>query len=188
MRKIAAVIFLVSSLTLFIFAVPVRAEIEDITLRVDGLACPFCAYGLEKKITRLEGVSSYDVDMREGKVFLGLKPGTQIEINSLYKAVKEAGFTLKSISLRVKGKIQQAEEGLVLVVKGSRQKFILFENEAISQKYHQGKPPRVLENNLEKKLREAKEQGKKVLIEGIIHEHKGFPHGLSVDHLEITEW
>lgn len=187
MRKIAVVIILVSSLALFIFAAPLKAEIEHITLRVDGLACPFCAYGLEKKIIRLEGVSSYDVDMREGKVFVGLNPGAQIELNSLYKAVKEAGFTLRSISLQVKGKIQQDGEGLVLITTGSQEKFLLFENKAISQKYHQGELPRVLENNLEKKLLKAKEQGREILIEGIVHEHKGFLPGLSVDYLEIIE-
>lgn len=30
-------------------------------LRVDGLACPFCAYGIEKKLGALEGVVAYHI-------------------------------------------------------------------------------------------------------------------------------
>lgn len=166
---------------------PVKAEIERITLRVDGLACPFCAYGLEKKITKIKGVSSYDVDMKEGKVFIGVKPEAQIELNSLYQVVKEAGFTLRSISLRVKGKISQSELGLVLLVGGSNDKFILLESEAILKKYHRGKLAKPLSEKLKKKLTPLKDLGKEVLIEGLVHEHKGLPSGLSVDHLEIIE-
>lgn len=187
MKMIIVIINIVSFLALFIFAVPAKAEIESITLRVDGLACPFCAYGLEKKIIRLKGVKSYDADLKKGKVFVSLKPGAQIELSSLSKAVKEAGFTLKSIFFRVKGKIKQSEKGLILVAEGSKEKFILLEKEAIHLKYHQGKLPRVLEDNLKTKLLEAKEQGKEVLIEGIVHEHKGFIPGLSVDRLEIID-
>ncbi|KKL05703.1 hypothetical protein LCGC14_2603380 [marine sediment metagenome] len=187
MKRRVMVSMLVSALALFSFVEPVKAEIERITLRVDGLACPFCAYGLEKKITKIKGVRSYDVDMKEGKVFIGLKPDARVELNTLYKAVKEAGFTLRSISLRVKGKIQQSREGLVLVAKGSRERLLLFEIEAIYQKYHQGEIPKTLRDKLEKRLIQLKESGKEVLIEGVIHEHKGLPLGLSVDHLEIVE-
>lgn len=170
---------------LVMVALPLNAQIEHIALRVDGLSCPFCAYGLEKKITGIKDVRDYDVDMKEGKVFIRLKSDAQIEINSFYKVVEEAGFTLRSISLRVKGKIQQSEEGLILVTERNREKFLLFESEALLKKYHQGKLPKALEDNMEKKLIGIKEQGKEVLIEGVIHEHEGFPAGLAVERLEV---
>ncbi|MGN2393298.1 heavy-metal-associated domain-containing protein, partial [Pelomicrobium sp. G1] len=31
-------------------------------LQVDGLACPFCAYGIEKKLRALDGVDKVKVD------------------------------------------------------------------------------------------------------------------------------
>lgn len=187
MKKIVIVSILMGFLMLLSFTQAVEAGIERLTLRVDGLACPFCAYGLEKKIIKIKGVSSYDVDMKEGKVFIGLEPDAQIELNSLYKAVKEAGFTLRSISLRAKGKIGQSEEGLFLVVRGSDEKFFLFESEALAKKYHQGEISKTLSENLEKKLLEIKNYKKEVLIEGVVHEHKGLLPGLSVDYLEIIE-
>lgn len=163
------------------------AQIKEVRLRVDGLACPFCAYGLEKKIKKVNYVRSYDVDMKQGKVFIGLKPEERVNLKLIRKAVKDAGFTLRSISLSVKGKIGQSEEGLVLIVGGSQMEFILFESEAISQKHNQGEMPNALSDKLKKKLIQLKEHGKKVLIEGVVHEHKGLPDGLSVDHLEIIE-
>ena len=32
------------------------AAVEQVSVRVDGLACPFCAYNIEKRVKTLEGV------------------------------------------------------------------------------------------------------------------------------------
>ena len=37
------------------------AEIKSIAVTVNGLACPFCAYGIEKKIKRLNGVKEIKI-------------------------------------------------------------------------------------------------------------------------------
>jgi len=34
-----------------------------VKIRVDGPACPFCAYGLEKKLKRVEGVKDLEIDL-----------------------------------------------------------------------------------------------------------------------------
>ena len=44
-------------------------------LRVDGLACPFCAYGIEKNFTRTEGVESVDIDLKNGLVIVNTAEG-----------------------------------------------------------------------------------------------------------------
>lgn len=85
----------------------VQAQSDEFILRVDGLACPFCAYGLEKKVMKIEGVRSYDVGMKKGEVYIGLNDDADIDIAMLKKAVKEAGFTLRSISLKKDGKIEE---------------------------------------------------------------------------------
>lgn len=187
MKRIITFLIVIVSIILFSFIQSAKAEIKQVTLRVDGLACPFCAYGLEKKIIKMKGVNSYDVDMREGKVFVGFDPDAQIELNVLHKAVKEAGFTLRNISVRAKGKISQSEEGLALLVGDSDEKFLLFESGAIFKKYHSDKLPEALGENLKNRLIEIKNQEKVVLIEGTVHEHKGVLPGLSVENLEIIE-
>lgn len=89
--------------------------------------------------------------------------------------------------MTAQGKIGQSEEGSVLLIGKSQIEFLLFESEAISQKYHKGKMPNALSEKLKKKLIQLKEQGKEVLIEGVVHEHKGLPDGLTVDRIEIIE-
>ncbi len=68
--------------------------------RVDGLACPFCAYGLEKKLKKLEGLKDIKILINEGKVTLSFKEGASINREDIEKAVEEGGFTPRSIDIR----------------------------------------------------------------------------------------
>ena len=65
---------------------------------VDGMSCPFCAFGLEKKLKKVENVESISIDMGKGQVVVLAKPGASIKEESLRKAVKEAGFTVSSLT------------------------------------------------------------------------------------------
>ena len=65
-------------------------------LGVDGLGCPFCAYGIEKQLTRIRGVESLDIDIREGVVIVGMAKGATLDEAAAKKAVTDAGFSLRS--------------------------------------------------------------------------------------------
>ncbi len=67
-------------------------------LRVDGLSCPFCAYGIEKKLTRSEGVESVIIDLEKGLVIVKVKEGITFTEAHFKKLVDDAGFTLKSVT------------------------------------------------------------------------------------------
>jgi len=47
---------------LFFFTLWTEAQIRAVTVSVDGMACPFCAYGVEKKLKRVVGVESITID------------------------------------------------------------------------------------------------------------------------------
>ncbi len=64
---------------------------------VDGMSCPFCAYGLEKKLKKVKDVESVTIDLNEGEVVVIAKAGATIKEESLRKAVKDAGFTVSSL-------------------------------------------------------------------------------------------
>jgi len=64
-----------------------------VTIEVDGLACPFCAYGLEKNLKQIDGVESIDINIDEGSVLLGITKGKQTSKNVVLEKIKEAGFT-----------------------------------------------------------------------------------------------
>lgn len=107
--KRAIIYSILAVFLIFTYTRPVQARSDELILRVDGLACPFCAYGLEKKIMKLKGIQSYDVDMKKGEVYIGLEDIADINIDALKKAVKEAGFTLRGIRLKKDGKIEQLD-------------------------------------------------------------------------------
>ncbi|MBI2311453.1 MAG: heavy-metal-associated domain-containing protein [Betaproteobacteria bacterium] len=65
-------------------------------LRVDGLACPFCAYGIEKKLGAVKGVERIEVDIGAGTVTVTMAEGATLDEAAAGKAVKEAGFSLRS--------------------------------------------------------------------------------------------
>ena len=66
-------------------------------LAVDGLACPFCAYGVEKRLSAIEGVESVETDVRSGQVVVTLAEGKTLSEEVARQAVRDAGFTLRSL-------------------------------------------------------------------------------------------
>jgi copper chaperone CopZ len=63
-------------------------------LQVDGLACPFCAYGIEKELTKTDGVETIDIDINAGTVTVTMAEGAVMTKTLADRIVKDAGFTL----------------------------------------------------------------------------------------------
>ncbi len=71
---------------------------RQIIVRVDGASCPFCAFGLEKRVGQIEGVKDVRLEMKEGKVIVTLEEGASVSEEALRQAVDEAGFTPREIT------------------------------------------------------------------------------------------
>ena len=67
-------------------------------LRVDGLACPFCAYGIEKKLNAIDGVDEVDIDLKNGLVTVDLNEGERLNDAQMTQLFKDAGFTYRSMT------------------------------------------------------------------------------------------
>ena len=67
-------------------------------LRVDGLACPFCAYGIEKKLNAIDGVDEVDIDLNSGLVTVDVIEGTSLNDSQMTKLFNDAGFTYGSMT------------------------------------------------------------------------------------------
>ncbi len=72
-------------------------------LRVDGLACPFCAYGIEKEFAKQPGVENTDVNLSNGVLIVTVSPGTAFTDAQLAQVVHKAGFQLKAVVNRPAG-------------------------------------------------------------------------------------
>jgi len=84
-------------LGLILVTTSVLAAPATYQLRVDGLSCPFCAYGIEKKLGALEGVQSVETNIKDGVVIVIMKDGATLNEATAKKAVKEAGFSLRKL-------------------------------------------------------------------------------------------
>ncbi len=72
-----------------VYAAPATYQIH-----VDGLACPFCAYGLEKRLKKVDGVQEVEADIGTGTVTVTMAEGKALGQEDARKAVKKAGFTM----------------------------------------------------------------------------------------------
>ncbi len=66
----------------------------SVTLRVDGLSCPFCAYGLEKRLREIEAFDDLLIRVSDGLVQIRVKEGHALTDEGLRDAVGRAGFSL----------------------------------------------------------------------------------------------
>ncbi len=73
-------------------------------LHVDGLGCPFCAYGLEKSLTKISGVEGIETDIDTGIVIVTMAGGATLHPMAATRAVEHAGFTLRDFEeTRIQG-------------------------------------------------------------------------------------
>lgn len=70
----------------------------DVIIEVDGLACPFCTFGIEKKLKKIEGVDELVIHLEEGKVEMSLSEGFKVSEEQIKKAIAEAGFEARGIT------------------------------------------------------------------------------------------
>jgi copper chaperone CopZ len=70
---------------------------QTILIEVKGLSCPFCSYGLEKKLKALNGVEGVEIHMRKGIAEIQVKQGVAVSDAAINEAVKDAGFDPGSI-------------------------------------------------------------------------------------------
>jgi len=73
----------------------------QVSVRVDGLSCPFCAFGLEKKLKSIDGVTGLEINVNEGVALLTFDDVSSIDRNVIRAHVKQAGFTPREIAIKL---------------------------------------------------------------------------------------
>ncbi len=170
MRTITMAISLLSALLLVALAQPALAQVTRATAAVEGLACPFCAFGVEKKLHQVRGVAGVEVHMQDGTAELSAVAGGSIDVSQIPQAIRRAGFTPGRLEVTAAGS---------LVAQGDRTVF----HDGISDQ-------RMLLVNLspeiEESVRHALETGETVRLSGTVHFHADELPGLTPKSLEET--
>ncbi|MBI4657770.1 MAG: heavy-metal-associated domain-containing protein [Verrucomicrobia bacterium] len=163
------------------------AQIQNASVKVDGLACPFCAYGLEKQLKRIPGVTKAETDLKDGRVNLAFTKKKQVTVTELQQAVQKAGFSVSAVTVTAIGSIVEEDGLLVLQVRALGQRFLLFENAAREQAAHDGKQGKLLTEKTEAALKQLLKAKVAVSVTGYLHDHAEGPAGLNIQNFEETK-
>ncbi len=88
-----------------------KVEKDNYTVMVDGLGCPFCAYGLEKKFKELKGVKGVKIDMETGQFDFTFPADRPLTVEQVESQVDAAGYTaVKTTIKRADGSIEKSKE------------------------------------------------------------------------------
>ena len=66
-------------------------------IRADGLACPFCAYGIEKKFMKIDGVKHVDINLKKGLVIVTADKTLELKDAQLKTLFNDSGFTFRKL-------------------------------------------------------------------------------------------
>ena len=112
-------------LVLLALAAPAaQAQVLEVELKVKGLACPFCAYGLEQKLKKLSGAQAVEVFLDEDRAQVQFDGPRSPAVDTLPRLVHDAGFKLEEVRLTVRGERAQ-KAGQAVLLLPDKQMFLL---------------------------------------------------------------
>ncbi len=95
--KYSSIIIIIASL---LFSVNLDAqtkkknkERDQFSVQVDGLGCPFCAFGLEKKFKELNGIKDLVIEIETGVMDFSYPSANVLTIDAVAQQVLDAGYT-----------------------------------------------------------------------------------------------
>lgn len=66
---------------------------DNFEVQVDGLGCPFCAYGLEKKFKEFKGIKNIAIDIETGDFSFTFPTAKALTMDAVVAQVVKAGYT-----------------------------------------------------------------------------------------------
>ena len=120
---------------------------NQIVLKVDGVVCSFCAYGLEKSISKLPfvekslfGGDGVFVDVNKGIITVAINPKEKIDILGTVKAITKAGYVAREIHMLVSGHLEITKKETKLRDNRYVQTFLLTQETGEAWKATHSKP------------------------------------------------
>ena len=91
---------------------PAERGENKIMIQADGLACYFCAYGMERFFVQSGRIAWYDMDMVAGVVEVGFVKGEPLpDLETLKAYVHDAGFSPREFRVELIGRLLREPDG-----------------------------------------------------------------------------
>ena len=121
MKNLLIIITTVFALTLFSNNVRAQSERDQIEVQVDGLGCPFCAYGLEKKFKEFKGIKDVKIEMETGQFTFSYPSDKEMSLEMVESQVDKAGYTAVSTKItRADGTVEESKENITALTEESK--------------------------------------------------------------------
>lgn len=95
---------------------------DNFTVKVDGLGCPFCAYGLEKKFKELKGIDDVSIEMETGIFTFTFPTKESLTVEKVESQVDAAGYTaIKVDVVRADGSSESTTNNNTIITDASNE-------------------------------------------------------------------
>jgi len=87
----------------FMFSTTLKAQTKTdqervyIKIEIKGMACPYCAYGMEKELKKVAGVDKVEIELKKGLAYISTPINQKPTKEALEKIIIDAGFTIGEI-------------------------------------------------------------------------------------------
>jgi len=147
-----------------------RAQVQ---VRVDGLSCPFCAFGMEKRLKKLDGLEDLRILVDEGRAVMTFREGSAVDFDAIGEAIRKGGFTPKAIQATLMGTLARVEDRLMLRMDGLEQGLLLASGPGLDR------------------LTATKSEGDRITVTGKVEAkqpkgHGEHPYAITVEHFETA--
>ena len=121
---------------------------NEFLIQTDGLACYFCAYGLERFFRQTKRIYSMDISLKKGIVRIAFVKGKEIPSDREIRGyVHDAGFSARKIKALLYGKLSKDGKFFVLQDSGQR---LPVKGSAVLSKLSGGKKALYIEADVKK--------------------------------------
>ncbi len=77
------------------------SEATMLTVTVKGMVCDFCARAVTKVFGKNDAVEGVHVDLDNGEIHVGLKPGKSLSDDEVEQLVRKSGYAMVSVTREV---------------------------------------------------------------------------------------
>lgn len=79
---------------------------KQAVVTVQGMQCPFCAYGIKKHLAKLPGVTRVEVELAKNQAIVTFAPDADVTDEQIRQAIRKAGFTPGKIKWQSRGETE----------------------------------------------------------------------------------
>ena len=80
----------VAMTTAILYAGAAFADDTHYLVQVDGMNCPFCVYGIEKQLEKLDGVKNVETELALGQISVEVADGDTLSEETVREIIRDA--------------------------------------------------------------------------------------------------